>query len=182
MTTLQDDLNLLGRAGLQGDEIAHALEVRELTLALAARVTAERPDMDLLARAALFHDLGKAVTPSVLHGVEGARLGASLGLAPKLCEVMERHVRAGVPLSQCDAYGLPPKDYQARDLADRLIIVTGKLARIIQAGAAAGLDEAWRDFPRILQKRPDLYRDESTLLRYLGHYRQLTQAMEHPHA
>ena len=161
-------VELLRESGMTEADITHSRQVAGIAVGLGslARVAV---DISLVALGALFHDLGKVRTDGILHGVEGARLGRHLGLPDAVLDIMEKHVRAGVPLEQSAHYGLPPRDYSLTSLEEKLVIYADKLADMVEEpGLVASVGEARLRFARILDERPDLAKDEATKARYLA--------------
>ncbi len=161
-------VDLLREAGMTDADIAHSRQVAGIAVGLGslARVAV---DLSLVALGALFHDLGKVRTDGILHGVEGARLGRHLGLPGAVLDIMEKHVRAGVPLEQTGDYGLPARDFGLTSLEEKLVIYADKLADMVEEpGLVASVGEARLRFARILDERPDLAKDEATKARYLA--------------
>ena len=89
------DVELLRRAGVPEDDIAHCVKVAEKALEIAAR-TKQKLNFEFIGRGALFHDLGKAKNHEIEHGKIGAEMGATLGLPDAVNAVMEKHIRGGL--------------------------------------------------------------------------------------
>jgi putative nucleotidyltransferase with HDIG domain len=75
----EEDLGILVRAGLSEADIRHSILVANKAVEIARR-TGKDLDLKLVARGALFHDLGKALTHSYQHGEIGAEMGLPQGL------------------------------------------------------------------------------------------------------
>ena len=160
-------VELLREAGMAEADITHSRRVAGIAVGLGSLVRVA-VDLSLVALGALFHDLGKVRTDGILHGVEGARLGRHLGLPDAVLDIMEKHVRAGVPLEQTANYELPRRDFSLTSLEEKLVIYADKLADIVEEpGLVASVGEARLRFARILEERADLAKDEATRARYL---------------
>lgn len=77
--TRDADVQLLRKAGVADADVDHCLKVAQKAVEIAKRTGADL-DMELVARGALLHDLGKAKTHGIEHGKIGAELGRELGL------------------------------------------------------------------------------------------------------
>ena len=130
------DVALLRSQGMSEEDLAHSVAVAELALDVARRTGAPL-DMELVARGALFHDLGKVATHAIEHGLIGAKMGRELGLPPEVCAVMEKHIRGGLSPEEAVELGLPVKDYALERLEERVIIYADRLVDIITEGMAA---------------------------------------------
>lgn len=172
------DAWLLIDTGVSLPDIAHSVKVAEKAVEIAGRVGREL-DMELVARGALFHDLGKARTHEIEHGNIGSRLGAEQGLSWGICDVMEKHIRGGLTGAEARELGLPDRDYTLIRLEERVIIYADRLVDIITEDVVViGSElqaEAW--FVEILERFPRYGKDDLTLKRYLGYHREIQDLM-----
>jgi len=168
------DIDLLRSQGMNGEDLAHSIAVAELALDIAARMNVPL-DRELVARGALFHDLGKVKTHAIEHGRIGAELGASLGLPPEVCAVMEKHIRGGLTGPEAEEFGLPAKDYTLHRLEERVIIYADRLVDIITEGKVPLRDprDAEERFEQILREYPKYGKNEITMARYFGYHREI---------
>ncbi|MFP5223187.1 MAG: HDIG domain-containing metalloprotein [Acidobacteriota bacterium] len=168
------DVQLLRAQGMSDEDIEHSMAVAELALELARRVNVPL-DMELVARGALFHDLGKAATHAIEHGRIGAEMGAKLGLPPEVCAVMEKHIRGGLTEAEAVEFGLPVKDYGLHRLEERIIIYADRLVDIITEGKVPLRDgrDAEERFEEILREYPKYGKNAVTMARYFGYHREI---------
>ncbi|WP_243367412.1 HDIG domain-containing metalloprotein [Fundidesulfovibrio soli] len=169
-----EDVELLRAQGMNEEDLDHSLTVAELALDIAER-TGAALDMRLVARGALFHDLGKTVTHAIEHGKLGAELGAKLGLPPEVCAVMEKHIRGGLSEAEALEFGLPVKDYALHRLEERVIIYADRLVDIITEGKVplSGPRDAEDRFEEILAAYPKYGKNAVTMARYFGYHREI---------
>lgn len=160
-----DEEALLRGAGMVSEDVEHSGRVAANGLWLAEGLTLDR---EMLRRGCVFHDLGKVVDGSILHGVVGAGLGVVLGLEASACRAMLVHVRAGVPREEAARYNLPVADYRPRNQEEKLVIVADKLTDMVEDGYAADRVSAWKSFAETLRDNPSLSKDSATLTRYLA--------------
>jgi len=128
--------------------------------------------MELIARGALFHDLGKSRTHDIEHGRIGAEIGAGLGLPAAVTAIMEKHIRGGLTAEEAKELGLPVKDYTLETLEERIIIYADRLVDIVMDGVA-GDWEAEDRFEEILKTIPRYGKNDPTLQRYLGYHKEI---------
>ena len=179
-TILNTDLAMLKNAGMSEEDITHSAHVAEKALKLAGRINSSSLDLELVARGALFHDLGKTKTHAMEHGRLGAELGRSLGLPGEINDIMEKHIRGGLTEAEARELGLPVKDYTLRSLEERIIIYADRLVDIIHDGVVTlkSESEAETRFEEILRTYPKYGKNAITLNRYLGYHREIQGLMK----
>ncbi len=166
------DVDLLRRAGMSEDDIAHSIQVAQKALELAERTGAEL-DVALVGRGALLHDLGKAETRGFDHGIAGAAIGRKLGLAKEITTIMEKHVHAGLTSEEARELGLPEKGYALSTLEEKIVVYADKLIDIISASdrIVSTEREAEQRFAEILKAYPKLAKGEKALHRHLQNHK-----------
>jgi uncharacterized protein len=163
------DVQLLRRAGVSEEDIAHCRKVAHKAVEIARR-TCQPLNMDLIVRGALFHDLGKAKTHGIEHGKIGAELGRSLGLPEAVTDIMEKHIRGGLTEEEATELGLPKKDYRLKSLEERIIIYADRLVDIISDGVVGKDADAEGRFEEILSQNVKYGKNDLTLQRYLAYH------------
>lgn len=135
--------------------LRHARCVESLAVAMSKRAVAQglALDLDLIARGALLHDLGRAVTQDLRHAHIGADMVRAEGWPEPLACVVERHTGAGVLPDEARAAGLPARDYVPERLEERIVAHADNLyagdkrqplGAIESKYLARGLDGAWQ--------------------------------------
>ena len=111
-------LLLLKNVGLPDNVIEHCKTVCKKALLLSK---GKNVDIRLVKAAALLHDIGRARTHGIEHGVAGAEMLRELGFSEKLVRTVERHVGSGIQKKEALALGLPPKSYLPRTLEEKIV-------------------------------------------------------------
>ncbi|MCG8565792.1 MAG: HDIG domain-containing protein [Desulfobacterales bacterium] len=166
-----EDIALLKDQGMNEEDLKHSVQVAEKALEIAGRMDAEL-DLELVARGALFHDLGKTETHGLQHGLIGAEKGAKLGLPQEVNAIMEKHIRGGLTRKEAEELGLPVKDYTLYRLEERVIIYADRLVDIIHDGIVNLENElqAETEFKQILKDHIRYGKNEITTRRYYGYH------------
>ena len=138
---LMKDTATLKNAGVPEDAVQHSLEVARKCLEIASRVKIP-VDKHLLAKGALFHDLGKAKSHGLDHGEIGAQMAVDLGLDETIRQIILKHVRAGLTESEAKEYGLPVRDYTLRTPEEKIVTYADWLVDIYTDGIVPGANEA----------------------------------------
>jgi uncharacterized protein len=75
---------------------------------------------------ALLHDIGRAKTHGVEHGVVGAEMLRKMGLG-KFAKFVENHIGAGIPAAEAKELELPAKDFMPRTLEEKVVTYADKM-------------------------------------------------------
>ena len=175
----EDDLAILLKAGLSQEDIRHSILVAEKALDIARR-TGKDLDMVLIARGALFHDLGKALTHSYQHGEIGAEMGKRLGLPKAITDIARKHFHGGLTAKEAEHLDLPVLDYTPRLLEERIILYADRLIDIITEGFFNFQNdlEAEQQFEEIITHSRGYGKDKLTSGRYLGYHREISMLID----
>lgn len=168
------DLAILLKAGLSQEDIRHSILVAEKALDIARR-TGKDLDMVLVARGALFHDLGKALTHSYQHGEIGSEMGKRFGLPKAITDIARKHFHGGITAKEAEHLDLPVLDYTPRLLEERIILYADRLIDIITEGFFKFRDdlEAEQRFEEIITHYRGYGKDKPTSGRYLAYHREI---------
>lgn len=170
----QSDIEVLRKQGMSEDDIAHSVKVAEKALEIAGRLSV-KVDEELVGRGGLFHDLGKTKTHGMEHGKIGAEIGQQIGLPKELTDIMEKHIRGGLTEAEAVELNLPVKDYNLDRLEERIVIYADRLVDILTDGIVTVASEADAEdrFLEILRTTPKYKKNDITLARYTGYYREI---------
>ncbi len=118
----EEALSLLKEVGCPDNVIDHCIAVSEKAAAMAVKAQQDIcVDVHLVEIGGLLHDIGRAVTHKLDHGIVGARLLRERGINSTLQRICERHVCAGIPKSIALVMGLPPRDYIPVTMEEKLV-------------------------------------------------------------
>ena len=124
----ENALRALREAGCSREVIQHCFAVERISLKLARRIRANghKLDLRLVSLGALLHDIGRAQTHGIKHGVEGARMLQELGLG-NFARFAECHLGAGIPAGEARELGLPARDFMPQTLEEKVVAYADKL-------------------------------------------------------
>lgn len=122
----KEALQLLNKAGLPKNVIAHVKKVAEVSLDIGKKLQVKGKDIDLnfLECGALLHDIGRAVTNDKYHGIEGAKILSDYPQYARVCEV---HIFAGISAEEAEKLGLPKRDYLPKRIEEEIIAYADNL-------------------------------------------------------
>ena len=151
MRTLSRDdaLNALKEVGCPQNVIEHCIAVSRLALRIGRmlKLMGFNVDLKLVEVGALLHDIGRAKTHDVTHGVVGAKLVRELGFPESVALIVERHVGAGIPADEAEKIGLPVKDYIPTTMEEKIVAYADKL---IDGNSRVSMEETIQKFAKTL--------------------------------
>jgi uncharacterized protein len=166
---LMKEIVTLEKAGCPEEAVLHSIEVARKALEIASRVKVP-VDKKLVARGAIFHDLGKAKTYGMEHGEIGAKMAAELGLEKEIQDIILKHIRGGLTEPEAIELGLPVRDYTLKTVEEKIIIYTDRMVDIYIDGIVPDATEkmAEKQFVQILKGYQKYGKNETTLQRYIA--------------
>ncbi len=125
----REALKLLNQAGCAQDVVNHCKAVADLAVEIAEACNrkSKKVDVRLVRIGALLHDIGRARTHTVDHGLLGAYLAEDLNLSPSVVSIIERHVGSGITSEEAEKLGWPVKDYVPDTLEEKIVAYADKL-------------------------------------------------------
>lgn len=135
----EEALTLLQEVGCPENVIDHCRAVSEKAVAVAKKAQKDHDiDLNVVEIGGLLHDIGRAVTHGIDHGVVGARILQERGVNGDLQKMCERHVCAGIPRAVAEAVGLPPRDFVPVTMEEKIVChadnLTGHTLQELQKG------------------------------------------------
>ena len=128
MLKREQALRALREVGCSPEIIKHSLAVKRKALEIARRISenGHAVDMKLVELGALLHDIGRAKTHGIEHGIRGAEILRRKGL-DEFVGFAENHIGAGIPTSEARELGLPERDFVPRTLEEKIVAYADKL-------------------------------------------------------
>lgn len=129
MISYEEAIEILKATGCADNVIQHCIRVSEIArkLALGAQRAGVQVDISTIEIGALLHDIGRAKSHSVNHGVIGARILRDLKLPEELAKIAERAVGSGIPPDEAKKLGLPVKDYTPVTIEEKIVNFADKV-------------------------------------------------------
>lgn len=175
---LMKEIAMLEKAGCPEEAVLHSIEVARKALEISSRVKIP-VDRKLIARGAIFHDLGKAKTNGMQHGEIGAQMAADLGLEQEIIDIILKHIRGGLTEKEAIELGLPVRDYTLRTPEEKIVIYADRMVDIYVDKIVPDTDEkdAEDRFVEILQQYEKYGKNEITLNRYIVLHQEIHEWM-----
>ena len=122
-------LSLHRKHGSAEKIVVHCVAVARVSRLLAEgfRKKGKEVDVDAVVVGALLHDIGRAKTQTVRHGLEGSLMLEAEGLDKMIVEIVLRHVGAGLDSEEARKLGLPELDYIPHTLEERIVCFADKM-------------------------------------------------------
>jgi uncharacterized protein len=123
----EEALELLRKAGCSKEVIEHCKAVERVATKLAQEISRFRKvNIEEVIIGSLLHDIGRARTHGIRHGVEGGEILRKMG-AGKFAHFAENHIGAGIPAEEAERLGLPPRDFLPSTLEEKIVAYADKL-------------------------------------------------------
>ncbi len=140
-------LNLLRKAGCSKKVVEHCARVSHFAVQIAKSCRKKGIDanVEIVRIGALLHDIGRARTHTVDHGIIGAQIARELRLPNSLVKIIENHVGTGIDENEARKLGWPIKSYVPESLEERIVAYADKLiAGTIRMPIIGALDRLCR--------------------------------------
>ena len=72
------------------------------------------------------HDIGRARSHKVDHGLVGAKIIESEGLPNEVANIVKRHVGGGISLEEAARFGWPKDDYMPQTIEEKVVSYADK--------------------------------------------------------
>jgi len=107
--------------------IEHCLAVERVATKLAEEISRSREvKLEEVRIGSLLHDVGRARTHGIHHGVEGGKILRQMG-AGEFARFAENHLGAGIPAGEAERLGLPKRDFLPSTLEEKIVTYADKL-------------------------------------------------------
>ena len=83
-------------------------------------------DLRLVSLGALLHDIGRARTHGITHGVEGGKILREMGLGD-FVGFAESHIGAGIPANEAKEIGLSARPFVPKTIEEKVVAYADKL-------------------------------------------------------
>ncbi|MHA1687031.1 MAG: HDIG domain-containing metalloprotein [Candidatus Heimdallarchaeaceae archaeon] len=119
-------LQILKKFNTPPQVIEHCLLVTEITEKLIKNC--KNINVDIAIAGAMLHDIGRSITHSLFHAVEGAKLLQKEDLDPRIIEIVKKHIGTGITREEAKKLGLPEDDYVPRTTEEIVVSYADNLA------------------------------------------------------
>jgi len=120
-------LKLLQENKVPENVIEHVICVEKLCLKIASFIDENKINTNILSAGALLHDIGRSVTHSMQHAIEGAKLIKKINFPEEIIHIVENHIGAGITKDEAIELGLPEKDYIPLSLEAKIVAASDNL-------------------------------------------------------
>jgi len=122
-------VKILLEEGVNSNVLRHVLKVSETAKDLAGKAESKgyRVNKKLVAAGALLHDIGRAVTHDVSHGVIGGQIVRRRKLDERLAKIVERHVGAGISQEEAAKLKLGSISLIPETIEEKIVCYADKL-------------------------------------------------------
>jgi len=121
-------IQILKQQNCRPQVIQHCLAVTTLALEIAAKLQTRgiKISLPLVEAGGLLHDLGRAKSHEVNHGLIGVQMGKTLGLPDSLLDIIKRHVGAGITHQEAQWLKWPQDNYIPTTIEEKVVCYADK--------------------------------------------------------
>ncbi len=165
LPSIETALKLLREAGCSNGVIKHCQAVADFAVEIAEACKRKglKVDVNLVRIGALLHDIGRAKTHKVDHGVVGAKIMRELNMPVAAISIVERHVGGGITRKEAERLGLPVKDYKPNSIEERIVAYSDKIIEGSRRLPIRAVFERFRrdvNIPEVALERLKLWHNE----------------------
>ena len=108
--------------------IDHCKAVADLSVEIASKLQNKnfKVNLQLVEAGALLHDIGRARSHKVDHGLVGAKIVESEGLPKEVANIVKRHVGGGISSEEATRFGWPKDDYMPQTIEEKVVSYADK--------------------------------------------------------
>ncbi|MDV0445706.1 hypothetical protein MmiAt1_13000 [Methanimicrococcus sp. At1] len=123
MISRGEAIQILREEGCDEKVIQHCMTVADVAVEIAKKniEAGKDVDVDLVEIGALLHDLGRAETHGMNHGLVGAKLAKKHNIPKQVLEIIKKHIGAGITPEEAKYFGFPDDDYIPRTLEEKIV-------------------------------------------------------------
>lgn len=139
----KDALHLLNQVGCSSNIIEHSKAVSTKAVAMGKKAQKDYTiNIHTAKIGGLLHDIGRAKTHGIDHGIAGAHILKQKGIHPVFQRICERHVCAGIPAKVAKDIGLPEKDFIPVTIEEKIVCHADNITN----HTVNELRQGWRNF------------------------------------
>jgi len=145
----------LVQAGCDEKVIKHCVTVRNVALNIASGISATGlpVNLDLVAKGAIIHDIGRSVTHGLEHADAGGEICKKLGMGEEIISIVERHIGAGLKSEERVKAGLAPGDRIPQTLEEKIVAHADNLVKGSRLMSPDEYQDSLLKFPEYVRQR-----------------------------
>ncbi|UJG42470.1 MAG: HDIG domain-containing protein [Candidatus Heimdallarchaeum endolithica] len=78
-------------------------------------------NLELVVAGAMLHDIGRSVTHSIFHAIEGVKILEKENISEKVLDIVKKHIGTGIPKKEAKKLGLPEDDYVPKTIEEEIV-------------------------------------------------------------
>ena len=107
--TKEECLVLLKKYNAPKPVIEHCITVTNIAERFCKQISFM--NVELVVAGTMLHDIGRTISHSIFHAVEGVKILEQENLDQRLIEIVKKHIGTGISEAEAVELGLPPDDY-----------------------------------------------------------------------
>ncbi|MHA1416073.1 MAG: HDIG domain-containing metalloprotein [Candidatus Heimdallarchaeaceae archaeon] len=112
----EECLSLLKKYKTPSNVIRHCEVVTRIAKRIASPL--KGVNLELVIAGAMLHDIGRSVTHSIFHAIEGVKILKKENISERIINIVKNHIGTGIPKKEAKKLDLPEDDYIPKTLPE----------------------------------------------------------------
>jgi len=123
----EECLSLLKKYKTPSNVIRHC----EVVTRIAKRISSQLKgvNLELVIAGAMLHDIGRSVTHSIFHAIEGVKILKRENISERIINIVKNHIGTGIPKKEAKKLDLPEDDYIPKTIEEEIVSFADNLSK-----------------------------------------------------
>ncbi|UJG39810.1 MAG: HDIG domain-containing protein [Candidatus Heimdallarchaeum aukensis] len=123
----EECLSLLKKYKTPSNVIRHCEVVTRIAKRIASQL--KGVNLELVIAGAMLHDIGRSVTHSIFHAIEGVKILKRENISERIINIVKNHIGTGIPKKEAKKLDLPEDDYIPKTIEEEIVSFADNLSK-----------------------------------------------------
>jgi len=123
----EECLSLLKKYKTPSNVIRHCEVVTRIAKRIALQL--KGVNLELVIAGAMLHDIGRSVTHSIFHAIEGVKILKRENISERIINIVKNHIGTGIPKKEAKKLDLPEDDYIPKTIEEEIVSFADNLSK-----------------------------------------------------